>query len=107
MERQCRLRCREGHLDIEEGDSRRSVFLEDLAAVVFASHEISVSVCLLDELAARGVTVVVCDKRKFPRASLVPMYGTGCAYKKGERTADMAERSVQIHAFGQSDLCLT
>lgn len=54
MERQCRLRCREGHLDIEEGDSRRSVFLEDLAAVVFASREISVSVCLLDELAARG-----------------------------------------------------
>ena len=53
MERQCRLRCREGHLDIEEGDSRRSVFLEGLAAVVFASREISVSVCLLDELAAR------------------------------------------------------
>ena len=84
IERQCKLRCRGGCLCIEDGGESRKVFLDDIAAVVLASREISVSVCLLDEFAGRSVTVVTCDKRKFPRASLVPMYGTGCAFRRAK-----------------------
>ena len=57
VERQCRLRCRENRLEIEDEDGSRSVFHEDIAALVLASREISVSVFLLGELAALGVAV--------------------------------------------------
>lgn len=84
VERQCRLRCRENRLEIEDEDGSRSVFLEDIAALVLASREISVSVFLLGELAALGVTVIVCDQRKFPHSSLLPLYGTGCAFRRAK-----------------------
>lgn len=48
IERQCKLRCRGGYLCIEDGGESRKVFLDDIAAVVLASREISVSVRILE-----------------------------------------------------------
>ncbi len=56
-------------------DDKTTIPVEDLGFVVFEHQQITISLPLLDELAANNVAVIFCNNRHMPHSMLFPMEG--------------------------------
>ncbi|MBR6387868.1 MAG: type II CRISPR-associated endonuclease Cas1 [Thermoguttaceae bacterium] len=71
-----RLRVRDRQLKVLDGETvRDSVPIEDVAVVVLAHPQLSVSLELLRQLLDANVVIVVCDDRSVPNGICFPLYG--------------------------------
>jgi CRISP-associated protein Cas1 len=88
------LSCRDGFLLVsEKGEERGRVPLDDVLGVIATAPGITFSRSLVDSLAARGASFVLCGKNFTPAAWLVPMTGH---HAQGERLRAQAEASVPL-----------
>lgn len=65
----CHLSCKDGQLTCTSGEGKRSIPLEDVAAIIITSFSASIHSKLLIEAAKLGVGLVICES--FKPASLV------------------------------------
>lgn len=71
-----RLRCSLGRLSIErEGSDSVTIPFADIAVVVLAHPQITITHPVLSELANSGASVITCDERRLPAAMLLPLQG--------------------------------
>ena len=71
-----RLRVRDRQLKIFDGETLRdSVPIEDVAVVILAHPQLTVSAELLRQLLDANVVIVVCDDRSIPNGICFPLYG--------------------------------
>lgn len=64
------------------GDDEKKIFLPDISTIIFESQQCSVTLAVLNQLVQAGVSVITCDARKFPVATLISFLGTASTYKK-------------------------
>ncbi len=77
----CKLDLKMGYLVIRGEDTKR-VFLSEIAVLLVENSAVSITGCLLEELAARKIKVIFCDSKRNPTAELMPLYGShDCAQK--------------------------
>ncbi len=77
----CKLDLKMGYLVIRGEDTKR-VFLSELAVLLIENSAVSITGCLLEELAARKIKVIFCDSKRNPTAELMPLYGShDCSQK--------------------------
>ncbi|MDD3590911.1 MAG: type II CRISPR-associated endonuclease Cas1 [Thermoguttaceae bacterium] len=71
-----KLRVRDKQLKVyDENVVRDSVPIEDIACVVLAHPQLTVSLGLMKELFAENVPIVVCDETSIPTGLCLPLYG--------------------------------
>ena len=71
-----KLRVRDKQLKVyDENVVRDSVPIEDIACVVLAHPQLTVSLGLMKELFAENVLIVVCDETSIPTGSACPSTG--------------------------------
>lgn len=58
-----------------ESDTKR-VNIDELSVLMIEEHAVSITGCLLTELAKRKVRVVLCDEKRNPCCEVVPHYGS-------------------------------
>ncbi len=77
----CKLDLKMGYLVIRGEDTKR-VFLSEIAVLLIENSAVSITGCLLEELAARKIKVIFCDSKRNPTAELMPLYGShDCSQK--------------------------
>ncbi len=68
----CKLDLKMGYLVIRGEDTKR-VFLSEIAVLLIENSAVSITGCLLEELAARKIKVIFCDSNRNPTAELMPL----------------------------------
>ncbi|MBE5040621.1 type II CRISPR-associated endonuclease Cas1 [Ructibacterium gallinarum] len=83
--RRCKLDLKMNYLVVraEEGVSR--VFLDEIGTLLIENTAVSITGCLLAELAAKKIKVIFCDGKRNPCAELVPCYGSHDCSRKLEQ----------------------
>ncbi len=77
----CKLDLKMNYLVIR-GETTKRVFLSEIAVLLIENSAVSITGCLLAELAARKIKVIFCDGKRTPTAELMPLYGShDCAQK--------------------------
>jgi len=86
------LSCRDGFLVVSEnGHERGRVPLDDVGGVIATARSVTFSRSLVDALASRGATFVLCGTNFAPSATLVPVTGH---HAQGERMRAQAAVSL-------------
>lgn len=71
-----KLRCSLGRLSIDrDGAEPVTIPFADVAVVIFAHPQITLTHPVLSELAGSGAMVITCDERRLPAAMLLPLQG--------------------------------
>ncbi len=63
------------YLVIRSEEDTKRIFLDEIALLMLENTAISITGCLLTELIARKIRVVLCDGKRNPCAELTPYYG--------------------------------
>lgn len=58
------------------GDSITRIFLGELSTLIIETTEVSITACLLCELAKRKIKVIFCDEKRNPCFENIPYYGS-------------------------------
>ncbi len=98
-----KLRVRDKQLKVyDDGLVRDSVPIEDLACVVLAHPQLSVSIGLMKELFEENVPIVVCDDRSIPTGLCLPLYGHYAGAQRVQLQAEAyAERTLMKRLWKQ------
>lgn len=81
VSRRCKLDLKMGYMVIRAEDITR-IFLDEIALLMIENPAVALTGCLLEELAARKIRVIFCDKGRSPYGELVPYYGSHDSSKK-------------------------
>ena len=71
----CKLDYKLGYL-VVRGEETRRVFADEIAILLIENPAVSLTGCLLSELAQRKVKVIFCDAKRNPQSELLPYYGS-------------------------------
>lgn len=71
----CKLDCKMGYLVVRAEETTR-VYLDEIALLLIENPAISLTGCLLKELAEKKIRVIFCDEKRSPYAELAPYYGS-------------------------------
>ena len=68
-----RLSLRNNSLRIVKDDIDADIHLDDISAVVMDGYKINISMSLINSLASHGISVITCDNKRLPVATLLPL----------------------------------
>lgn len=94
-----RVRCRRLLVSLD-GREIDAVPLDDVAVVLLAHPQISLSLATLQGLAASGASVVVCDKKSLPSGLLLPLVGHHLSARRTRLQAEVS-RPLQKRLWRQ------
>ncbi len=64
------------YLVVRTADGTKRVHLSEIAVLILESTAVSLTAYLLCELSKRKIDVIVCDEKRIPLASILPLYGS-------------------------------
>lgn len=67
---------------IVRGEETKRVFLDEISVLIIENPSVSITGCLLEELAIKKVKVIFCDGKHTPYAEMTPYYGSYDCSKK-------------------------
>ncbi len=77
----CKLDMKLGYL-VVRGDTTKRVFLDEIGVIVIENPAVSITGCLIQELASRKIKVIFCDNKRNPTAELMTLHGShDCSQK--------------------------
>lgn len=98
------------YLVVRTVDSTKRIHLSEIAVLILESTAISLTAYLLCELAKRKIDVILCDEKRLPVGSFLPLYGshdTSLKFRKqvswGQGSKDLIwAEIVRAKIYGQS-----
>jgi CRISPR-associated endonuclease Cas1 subtype II len=70
---------------IRNDEDVQRIYLDEISMLIIENTAISITGCLLSELATRKIKVVFCDEKRNPACELVPYYGSHDCSRKIEK----------------------
>ena len=81
ISRRCKLDLNMGYMVIR-GEEIKRIFIDEIAVVVIENPAVSITGCLLNELANKKARVIFCNEKRSPYAELQPYHGSyDCSHK--------------------------
>lgn len=76
ISKRCKLDYKLGFLVIRDNESINKVYLNEISIIVIENTAISITGCLICELATHKIKVVFCDEKRNPCSELINCYGS-------------------------------
>ena len=73
--KRCKLDLKMGTMIVRSEDTKR-ILLDEISVIIIENSAVSITGCLLTELAKRKIKLVFCDDKHNPAAELVSLYGS-------------------------------
>ena len=83
--KRCKLDLKLGYLVIRSDEGTKRVHIEEISTLVIENTAISITVCLICELASKKVKVIFCDNKRNPCSELMNYYGSHDCSRKLEK----------------------
>jgi len=83
--KRCKLDLKMSSMVIRNDDDIQRIYLDEISMLIIENTAISITGCLLSELATRKIKVIFCDEKRNPACELVPYYGSHDCSRKIER----------------------
>lgn len=71
----CKLDLKMGCMVIRSDETKR-VLLDEISTIIVESTAVSITACLISEIARRKIRLIFCDEKYNPCAELAPLYGS-------------------------------
>lgn len=82
--KRCKLDLKMNYMEIRSEDDLKRIFLDEISIVILENTAISMTGCLIAELASRKIKIIFCDEKRNPCAELVSYYGSHDCSRKVE-----------------------
>lgn len=92
----CKLDLKLGFLVVRSDDGIRRIHISEVSTLILENTAISITGCLLCELAAQKVKVIFCDEKRNPCSELVGYYGSHDTSRKIEKQANWDEYTKNL-----------
>ena len=92
----CKMDLKLGFLVIRSDDGIKRVHLNEISIIIIENTAISITGCLLCELAAHKIKVIFCDNKRNPCSELVNYYGSHDCSRKLERQINWNKYIKQV-----------
>lgn len=76
IEDRCKLSSSNRHLIAEKKEEKQEYHFDEFDTIIVSSSDVNFSVLLMQSLIEEEKTIIVCDSRRFPSVSMLPMFGT-------------------------------
>ena len=83
--KRCKLDLKMSSMVIRNDEDVQRIYLDEISMLIIENTAISITGCLLSELATRKIKVVFCDEKRNPACELVPYYGSHDCSRKIEK----------------------
>ena len=81
ISKRCKLDLKMGYMVVRSEETKR-IYLDEISMVIIENIAVSITGCLLAELNARKIKVILCDEKRNPASELVSLYGShDCSLK--------------------------
>ena len=70
----CKLDLKMGYM-VVRGEETKRIVLDEISTVIIEDTAVSITGCLLEELANRKIIVIFCDSKRNPASELMSLYG--------------------------------
>ena len=64
------------YLVVRSADTVKRIHLSEISVLLIESTAVSLTAYLLCELSKRKISVIFCDEKRYPHASVLPIYGS-------------------------------
>ncbi len=92
----CKLDLKLGYLVMRSEKGTKRVYLNEISIIIIENTAISITGCLLCELAAHKIKVIFCDNKRNPCSELVNYYGSHDCSRKIERQINWNNYTKQL-----------
>ncbi len=102
--KRAKLDLKMGHLVIRSGDDIQKILVDEISTLIIENNAVSVTGCLLSELAEHKVKVILCDNKRTPVSEMVPYYGshdTSSKVREQIRWSDDMKACVWTHIVAE------
>lgn len=95
ISKRCKLDLKMGYMVVRSDEIIR-IHLDELAVLVIENNAVSITGCLLEELANKKVKVIFCDGKRNPVTEMIPIYGSYDSTSKIRRQIKWSENIKSI-----------
>lgn len=75
ISQRCKLDLKMGKL-VVRADEIKQVLLDEISIIIVENTSVSITACLLNEIASRKIKLIFCDEKRNPKSELFSIYGS-------------------------------